>query len=255
MGEYFNKKMKSSADLIFGTRALIEAIKAGQTIDKVLIKVGTANASELNREMMGYLKDYKIPYQHVPIEKLNRVTNKNHQGVIAYISPIPFHEVENIVPSLYEAGKSPLLLVLDRITDVRNFGAICRSASCMGVDAVIIPARGGAQINSDAVKTSAGALMSLPICKTFNLKETLEFLKNSGIRLVSITEKTDNILANCDFSVPSALIMGSEEDGISEEFIEMSDARCKIPISGAIESLNVSVAAGIALYEVARQRG
>lgn len=246
-----NRQGKRS-DLIFGTRALIEAIKGGQEIDKVLIKTGASN--ELIRELLGLLKDYNIPYQNVPQEKLNRVTRKNHQGVIAFISPISFYNIEELVFSLFEEGKTPFFLVLDKITDVRNFGAICRTASCAGVDAVIIPARGAAQINSDAVKTSAGALLSLPICKTFNLKDTLSFLKESGISVYGVTEKTEDLYYSHDFSTPVALILGSEESGISPEYLKMTDANVKIPLTGSIDSLNVSVAAGVLMYEVVKQR-
>lgn len=246
------EKSEKQTDLIFGIRAIIEAIRGGQEIDKVMIKTGTSN--ELILELMALLKDYKIPHQMVPIEKLNRITRKNHQGVLAFISPVEFHSIEEIVPRLFETGKNPFFLILDKITDVRNFGAICRSASCAGVDAVIIPARGAAQINSDAVKTSAGALLTLPICKSFNLKETILFLKQSGIMLYGITEKADTFYYNNDFSVPVALIMGAEDTGISPEYLRMTNKNVKIPLTGAIESLNVSVAAGVVMYEVVKQR-
>jgi 23S rRNA (guanosine2251-2'-O)-methyltransferase len=203
---------------------------------------------------MDALAAHNVPFQAVPTEKLNRVTRKNHQGVISYISPISYHSIEDVLPSLYEAGKTPLLLILDRVTDVRNFGAIARTAECAGVDAIIIPSRGGALISADAVKTSTGALHKIPVCREDNLKTTIEFLTNSGVQIVGCTEKTDDLLYSVDLTLPTAIIMGSEENGISPEYLKRCDARAKIPMAGTIGSLNVSVSAGILLYEVIRQR-
>jgi 23S rRNA (guanosine2251-2'-O)-methyltransferase len=239
-------------DMMFGIRTALEALEAGKTLNKVIIQKGLRG--DLYGELMDALAAHNVPFQAVPTEKLNRVTRKNHQGVISYISPISYHSIEDVLPSLYEAGKTPLLLILDRVTDVRNFGAIARTAECAGVDAIIIPSRGGALISADAVKTSTGALHKIPVCREDNLKTTIEFLTNSGVQIVGCTEKTDDLLYSVDLTLPTAIIMGSEENGISPEYLKRCDARAKIPMAGTIGSLNVSVSAGILLYEVIRQR-
>ena len=239
-------------NMIFGTRAIIEAIKSGKDFDKLYLQTGLNN--ELSRELNLLVKENNIPVQFVPVEKLNRLTNKNHQGVVGYLAVIVYQTVEAILPMVYEAGKVPLFLLLDRVTDVRNFGAISRSAACAGVDAIIIPSRGSAQINADSLKTSAGALHSLPVCRVDNMKETLAFLKESGLQVIACTEKAKDFYFNCDLSLPTAIIMGSEEDGISPEYLKMSDGLVKIPMTGSIASLNVSVATGIILFDVVRQR-
>lgn len=237
---------------IFGIRAIIEAVNAGKTIDKLFIQKGLHN--DLFAELWKLVRLKRINYKHVPLEKINRLTRKNHQGVFAFISPIDFHNIEDVVPSLYEQGKNPLILVLDRITDVRNFGAIARTAECTGVDAIIIPEQNAAAINADAIKTSAGALHKITVCRTWNLKLAIQFMKESGIQLVGCTEKTQDMMYKPDYTPPTAIIMGSEEDGVSPEFLKMCDARAKIPLAGKIASLNVSVATGVILYEVIRQR-
>jgi len=238
---------------IFGIRAIIEAVNAGKTIDKLFIQKGLHN--DLFAELWKLVRLKRINYKHVPLEKINRLTRKNHQGVFAFISPIDFHNIEDVVPSLYEQGKNPLILVLDRITDVRNFGAIARTAECGGVDAILIPEQNAAAINADAIKTSAGALHKITVCRTWNLKLALQFIKDSGIKLIGCTEKTQDNMYKADYTPPTAIIMGSEEDGVSPEFLKMCDARAKIPMSGKIASLNVSVATGVILYEALRQRG
>ncbi|MTI29885.1 23S rRNA (guanosine(2251)-2'-O)-methyltransferase RlmB [Cytophagales bacterium RKSG123] len=237
---------------MFGTRAVIETIRAGKDIDKLFIQRGLSN--ELISELIQEANAYKIPYVKVPVEKLNRITRKNHQGAICFLSAVSYASLDHIVSSCFEKGKMPLILILDRVTDVRNFGAIARTAECAGVDAIVVPSRNSAQINSDAMKTSAGALNFLPICREDNLKESIRFLQQSGIRVIACTEKTDALLYSIDFSVPTAIIMGSEEDGVSPEYIKMADGRAKIPMGGNIESLNVSVAAGVIIYEAIRQR-
>jgi 23S rRNA (guanosine2251-2'-O)-methyltransferase len=237
---------------IFGIRAIIEAVNAGKTIDKLFIQKGLHN--DLFAELWKLVRLKRINYKHVPLEKINRLTRKNHQGVFAFISPIDFHNIEDVVPSLYEQGKNPLILVLDRITDVRNFGAIARTAECAGVDAIIIPEQNAAAINADAIKTSAGALHKITVCRTWNLKLAIQFMKESGIQLVGCTEKTQDMMYKPDYTPPTAIIMGSEEDGVSAEFLKMCDARAKIPLAGKIASLNVSVATGVILYEAIRQR-
>lgn len=248
----YHHKKEEKGQMLFGIRPVIEAINAGKDVEKIIIQQGLTG--ELFNELRILLKNSEIPFQYVPVEKLNRVTNKNHQGVIAYVSPVTYQNIENIIPDIYESGKIPLLLILDRITDVRNFGAITRTAECAGVNAIIIPSRGAAQINADAVKTSAGALFNIPICRSENLKHTIDFLKESGLQIVSCTEKTDTYYYEADLKIPTAIIMGSEEDGISEEYLKRSDFRGKIPLIGEIPSLNVSVATGIILYEAVKQR-
>ncbi|WP_204273691.1 23S rRNA (guanosine(2251)-2'-O)-methyltransferase RlmB [Draconibacterium mangrovi] len=239
-------------DFLFGTRAIIEAIKKGKTIDRILIKKGLRN--ELITELQELIKENEISVQYVPIEKINRITRKNHQGVLAFVSPIEFDNVETVIPGIYEEGKTPLLLVLDQITDVRNFGAIARSAECAGVQAIIIPEKGMARIGADAVKTSAGAIHNIPICKTNNLYHTVRFLKDSGIKIVAATEKGDKLYTNADMKSPLAIVMGSEDTGVSAQILKLADEQLKIPILGQIESLNVSVSAALMIYEAVRQR-
>ena len=238
---------------IFGIRAIIEAVEAGKTIDKLFIQKGLHN--DLFAELWKLVREKRINYKHVPLEKINRLTRKNHQGVFAFISPIDFHNIEDVIPKLYEEGKNPLVLVLDRITDVRNFGAIARTAECSGVDTILIPEQNAAAINADAIKTSAGALHKVTVCRTWNLKLALQFMKESGIQLIGCTEKTQDDMYKPDYTNPTAIIIGSEEDGISPEFLKMCDARAKIPMNGKIASLNVSVSTGVILYEAIRQRG
>ena len=244
--------MMNREDFVFGTRAVIEAINNGKTIDKILIKKGLSN--ELFQELQILIKENNIVVQSVPVEKINRVTRKNHQGVLAFISPITFDNIDNILPGIYELGQDPLLLILDQITDVRNFGAIVRSAECAGVHAIIIPEKGMARIGADAVKTSAGALHNLPICKVNNLYKTIQFLIDSGIRIVAATEKGDKLYTDTNFNCPVGIVMGSEDDGISQQILNIADEQLKIPILGKIESLNVSVSAALMIYEAVRQR-
>jgi 23S rRNA (guanosine2251-2'-O)-methyltransferase len=243
---------KPAQDFIYGTWPVMEAIKASKEFEKVLIQHGLRN--EVIKEVIFELKKLDIPYQFVPIEKLNRVTRKNHQGIIAYLSPVTFSKIEHVLPGIFEKGEDPFLIVLDKITDVRNFGAILRTASCTGVHAVVIPAKGSALLNSDTVKSSAGAIYTLPICRSDNLKDTLDYLKNSGLKILAATEKGDNIYYDEQLTGPVALIMGSEGEGVSPEYLKRSDILVKIPMVGTIYSLTVSVAAGVMLYEIFRQR-
>lgn len=246
-------KKESTDDIVFGIRAIIETIQAGKEIDRLFVQKGLSN--DLIKELVKVARDYKIPFANVPIEKLNRITRKNHQGAIAFISAINYSSLDNIVSETYQNGKEPLILMLDRVTDVRNFGAIARTAECCGVDAIVIPSRGSAAINADAMKTSAGALNYIPVCREDNLKVTIQYLKDSGMTIVACTEKTHKLISEVNLNQPAVIIMGSEEDGISPEYLKLADARGKIPMIGKIESLNVSVSAGIAIYEAARQRG
>jgi len=239
-------------EYIYGTRAVIEAINKAKTIERVFIKTGLQN--ELIQELLGLIKEHEIAVQFVPIEKINRITRKNHQGVLAFVSPIDYANIEILLPTVYETGKDPLLLVLDQITDVRNFGAIARSAECAGVDAIIIPEKGMARIGADAIKTSAGALHHVPVCKVKSLTRTIQFLQESGIAIIASTEKADLIYTSANFRRPVAIVMGSEEDGISDAVLKIADEKLKIPLLGRIESLNVSVSAALLIYEAIRQR-
>jgi 23S rRNA (guanosine2251-2'-O)-methyltransferase len=238
--------------MIFGTRAVIEAIRAGKELESVYIQRDATN--DLIKELKAELAGHNLSYQKVPLEKLNRLTRKNHQGVVAFISPINYADLDNVISSVYEKGEMPLVLILDRITDVRNVGAIARTAECLGAHALVVPSRGGARIGADAVKTSAGALHHIPVCREDNLKDTISRLREAGLKTVACTEKGDKPLAKADLTGPAALIMGSEEDGVSEEYLKLADQQVLIPMIGQIESLNVSVAAAICLYEVVRQR-
>ena len=243
---------KENDQLIYGIRPVMEAIQAGKEVDRMFICRGAKG--ELMGELKELLKERNIPYTEVPIEKLHRITRNNHQDVVCYISSITYHSIADIVPFVFERGETPLILVLDRITDVRNFGAIARTAECSGVHAIVIPSRGAAQVTADAIKTSAGALSKIPVCRETNLRKTIEYLQGSGIRVVAASEKGSNDYFKSDFSGPIAIIMGSEEDGVSNELIRSADELVKIPLAGTISSLNVSVACGVILYEAIRQR-
>ncbi|MGN6398398.1 MAG: 23S rRNA (guanosine(2251)-2'-O)-methyltransferase RlmB [Mucilaginibacter sp.] len=252
MFNHTNRQPRESNQLVFGTRAVIEAIRSGKEIESLYIQRGIGG--ELLNELKMLLHEYNIAAQQVPAEKLNRITMKNHQGVIAFISPIVYQRVEDIIPAVYERGEVPLILVLDSITDVRNMGAIARTAECSGVHAIVIPAKGSAQINPDAIKTSAGALYKIPVCRHNDFMHTIRFIQESGLQIVCCTEKTEEFIYKPDYSMPTAIVMGSEEDGVRNEIIRMADHLAKIPMYGDIESLNVSVATGIILYEAVRQR-
>lgn len=239
-------------DLIFGIRTVIEAVKSGKEVDKVMISKTTQG--DLTKELINLLNECVIPFQFVPVEKINHICKKNHQGVVAFISPVAFHNIEQLIPTLYEEGKTPILLVLDEITDVRNFGAIIRTAECAGAHAVIIPQKGSAQINADTVKVSSGAIFKVPICKVKNMNHTLKFLEESGITIVAANEKSEKALYEVDFTIPVAIILGSEEYGINPASLRYADEIIRIPLYGDIESLNVSASAAVIIYEAVRQR-
>jgi 23S rRNA (guanosine2251-2'-O)-methyltransferase len=243
----------NNSEYIFGTRAVIEALRAGKEIERIFIQKGLNNQlfHELRKELQG--KD--VPYVIVPPQKLDRLSNnKNHQGVVAIISQIVYHRAEDLLGSVFESGKVPLVLILDKVTDVRNFGAIARSAECAGVQMIIVPEQGAAPVNADAIKTSAGALHRIPVCRERNLKTTIDFLKESGLQLLACHEKTDNLIYSANFKLPTAIIMGAEDTGISPEYLRRADVQVKIPMEGKISSLNVSVATGIILFEAVRQK-
>ena len=237
---------------IFGIRAIIEAINAGETIDKVFLQKSLKG--ELFTELESLLRKNDVNCSYVPIEKLNRLTRSNHQGAVAQISPIEFHDMEQLVLKVMESGKTPLFLLLDQISDVRNFGAIIRTAECTGVSGIIIQKKGGAPVNGDTIKTSAGAVFKVPICKVDHIKDAVFYMQASGIKVIAATEKTENTLYDVSFKEPCAIIMGSEDRGINPSILKVVDDKAKLPLLGDIESLNVSVACGAFLYEVVRQR-
>lgn len=252
MIQQYKTKQRPEKDMIFGVRAVIEAIQAGKEVDKILIRRDMTN--DLSRELFSALGEKQIPVQKVPIEKLNKITLKNHQGVIAFISPVAYQRIEDIIPNIYEEGRVPFIVVLDGITDVRNFGAIARTCECAGVDAIVVPLKGGAALNADAVKTSAGALMTIPVCRENNITNALKFLSASGIKLIAASEKAVNSYTEIEMTVPIALVMGSEDEGVAPENLRLCDELVKIPMVGSIASLNVSVAAGVLMFETLRQR-
>jgi len=238
--------------LIYGIRSVIEAIEADKHIEKILLQKGLSN--ELFNQLRTALRGKDIPYQFVPPEKIKKITTSNHQGVIAYLAEVVYYQTEDLLQEVFESGKTPLILVLDRITDVRNFGAVARSAECAGVDFIIIPSRGAAQINADAIKTSAGALHRIKVCREDNLKKTIDYLKEYNIKIIACHEKTDKLIYDANLTDACAIVMGSEENGISGEYLKRCDEEVKIPMTGSIASLNVSVATGIILFEAVRQR-
>ena len=238
--------------LIYGLRPALEAVNSGKEIDKILIQTGLKG--ELFKELFALIRTQKIPFQYVPQERFKKFTNGNHQGVLCFMSAVVYQSVYDILPTVYEQGKTPFILILDKITDVRNLGAIARSAECAGVDAIVLPAKGGAQLNEDAVKTSAGALHKIPVCRHHNLKEVIQYLKDSGLQIIGVTEKAENYYFNTSFTEPLALLMGNEYEGIAWDYLRECTGEVKIPMVGEIESLNVSVATGIVLFEVVKQR-
>lgn len=245
--------MKNKIDYIYGLRPVLEAIRSGKPIDRLLMKKGLRGS--LYYELMEELDKSSIPYQFVPMEKLNRTTNNSsHQGVIAMLSAIEYHDIHTLLPGIWETGRDPLLIMLNNVTDVRNFGAIARSAECFGADCILIPEKGAARINADAVKASAGALNNIPVARVKSIMKALEFLKDSGLKIMSASEKGDNKISAADLSGPAVLVIGSEDRGISPEILEITDTHLSIPMSGSTESLNVSVAAGILLYKIAENR-
>lgn len=244
--------MTDKSEMIFGVRAVIEAIQAGKEIDKILVKKDIQ--SDLSKELFAALKGLLIPVQRVPVERINRITRKNHQGVVAFISSVTYQKTGRPSFLSYSSKARIRFVMLDGITDVRNFGAIARTCECAAVDAVIIPARGSVSVNADAMKTSAGALHTLPVCREQNLRATLQYLKDSGFRIVAATEKGDYDYTKADYTGPMCIIMGAEDTGVSYDHLALCDEWVKIPMLGTIESLNVSVAAGILIYEAVKQR-
>lgn len=239
-------------DMIYGIQPLLEALEAGKEIEKILLQRDSTNPQLL--EIAKRAKELGVPVAKVPDMKLNRVTGKNHQGVIAFMSAVTYASLDNIITEVYAQGQMPFILLLDRVTDVRNFGAIARTAECAGVHAIVIPDRESAQINSDAVRTSAGALAHIPVCRTPDLPDALTYLKENGLQAVACSEKGDGNIYQVDFLAPTVVVMGSEEDGISPGLMEQCDHLAQIPMYGKVGSLNVSVATGIILFEATRQK-
>ncbi|WP_433896359.1 23S rRNA (guanosine(2251)-2'-O)-methyltransferase RlmB [Sphingobacterium mizutaii] len=243
---------RETNQMVFGIRAVMEAIDSGKEIESLFVQRGLSGP--LFSEFKALVKEQNLAFQQVPIEKLNRITRKNHQGVIAVISPITYQDIEDLLPTIYEKGETPLLLMLDGVTDVRNMGAIARTAECAGVHAIIVPKKGSAEINPDAIKTSAGALYKIPVCRHDSLGRVAKFLIDSGVQLVVSTEKTKESIYDVDYTTPSCIIMGAEDVGVSDDLIRIADKLAKIPMFGEIESLNVSVSAAVVIYEAVRQR-
>lgn len=244
--------MIDKSQVVFGIRAVIEAIESGKQVDKVLMKKDLGG--ELARELLSVTREYNVPVQRVPVERINKVTRKNHQGVIAFMAAVDYYHVDDIVPALYDEGINPLVVVLDGVTDVRNFGAIARTCECAGVNCIVIAERNSVSVNADAVKTSAGALNYLPVCRERNLVKAVQYLRDSGFKVMGASEKTDLNYTKADFTGPVAIVLGAEDTGISTDVLKLCDTLVAIPEFGQINSLNVSVAGGIMIYEVVRQR-
>lgn len=243
------EKTQNKQQVIYGLRPVIEALASGQQVERVLIQNGL-NSSLLN-ELRSKLKECDVPFQYVPVEKLNKMTTGNHQGVVATIAAVKYHSFMELVETLPEMAT---VVLLDHVTDVRNMGAIARTAECTGVSALVVPDHGSAAINEDAVKTSSGVLLRLPVCREQNLKTVVNLAKQYGYQVVAATEKGAVHYREVNFRQPTLLVMGNEETGISTELLKMSDVRAKLPIVGEVASLNVSVAAGVFMYEALEQR-
>ncbi len=246
----FDKKSKNN--LIYGIRPVIEAINNGKEIDRIILQRGLTG--DLFKELFRMVREHNIPFQYVPVERLNRYTKGNHQGVVCLMSSVIYQSIYDILPSLYEEGKVPFILLLDSLTDVRNIGSIARSAECAGVHAIIIPSKHTAQLNEDAIKTSAGALHTIPVCRHDSLTDVINYLQQSGVNVVACSEKASLPYYNADFTTPVCIVMGNEYNGISPQIMDICSQKVNIPMCGSIASLNVSVAAGIIMFEVLRQR-
>ncbi len=237
---------------IFGIRAIIEAINANEAIDKLFLQKGLQG--DLFRELEQLIKSKRLNASYVPVEKLDKLTKNNHQGAVAQIAPITFHDLETLYEAVILKKEKPLFLILDQLSDVRNFGAIIRTAECTGVDGIIIQKKGGAPVNGDTIKTSAGAVFKMPICKVDHVKDALFFFQANEVKVIAATEKTDQTIYDISFNEPCAIIMGSEGKGINPSVLKLVNEKAKLPLLGEIESLNVSVACGAFLYEALRQR-
>lgn len=245
-------KQSKATNIIFGRHPVTDAIKSGSHFDKVFIQRGTVGDFEI--EVRKLCREHEIPLQYVPKEKLSKITGGNHQGIIGYLALLTYYKLEDVIPMIYEKGETPLILLLDGVTDVRNLGAIARSAEVCGAHALVVPATGTALINADALKTSAGALTRLTVCREKSLVSTIEYLQNAGMQVFASDLKGERPIYEMDFTAPTALVIGSEDEGVSRGILKRVDERFVIPQKGETDSFNVSVAAGIMLYEVLRQR-
>ncbi len=243
---------KKNADFVFGTQSVLETLRSDKDIEKILVQRNVKN--EAIGEIIRLAKDLNVPVAQVPVEKMNRITRKNHQGIVAFVSSVLYSSLDNVITRAYEEGKVPFIIILDQVTDVRNFGAIARTAECAGVDAIVIPSKGSAQINGDAMKTSSGALNFIPVCREEYLRDAITYLKESGLQIFACSEKATKTVYQADFTVPTAIMMGNEEKGISPAFLEMSDEHITIPMFGQVSSMNVGVATGVITFEAVRQR-
>lgn len=244
--------MSDLSKYLFGVHPVVEALESGKKIEKVIFKQGVDNI-QVHR-IIEMLKSKEIPFQFIPLEKMNYIVKANHQGVIAYIAQVDYADFETMVDDSLKQNSTPLFVLLDGVSDVRNFGAIARSAECAGASGLILPAKGGAAVNSDAIKTSAGALLRIPTAKVTNLRLAVYYLKQSGFKIIAANEKSQNLLYNIDFKKPVAIIMGSEDKGVSDQLLALADEQISIPMTGKIGSLNVSAAAAIVLFESVRQK-
>jgi len=243
---------KSNTQNIYGIQSVLESLDSGIQLNKVFVQKDIRNAQI--DVIINECKKRKIPVQFIPRESSSFPEFKNHQGVVAIVSPVEYFQLENLLPQIIEEGKIPFFILLDRITDVRNFGAIARSAFCAGVHGIIIPENGSAQVSDDAIKTSAGALLKIPVCRERNMKSTMELLNQSGVKTIACTEKANKDISFVSLVEPVCIVLGSEENGISNEVLRKCSVIARIPLDKGLASLNVSVAAGIAMYETVRQR-
>lgn len=244
--------MIDKTQYIYGVHAVLEAIDAGKDIDKILLSK-TLN-DETAKEISERARQLRVPVQRVPVQKIDRITRRNHQGVLAMMAAVTYYRVEDLVPQLFDEGVNPFVVVLDGVTDVRNFGAVARTCECAGVNAIVIPERESVSVNADAVKTSAGALNYLPVCRERNLVNAVKLLRDSGFKIVGTSDKQHLPYTKADYTGPVAIVLGAEDKGISPEIMKLCDTQVLIPEFGSINSLNVSVAGGIMIYEVVRQR-
>lgn len=247
--------MSKQDRILYGVHPVLEALEAGTSIEKIFIRQGKEH--ERIKDIRRLAKDIGVPTQEVPDEKLDRLTRQgNHQGVVAEVTPVAYQDLETVILDLQEQEDIiPLLILLDGVTDVRNFGAIARTAECMGAHAIVVPARGSASLNGDAIRTSAGALNHLPVCRVDHTVDAVMLLQAYGIPTMACTEKVGEPLFTLDLSGPLCLALGAEDKGISRQLLRRVDLLGTIPMTGKVESLNVSVAAGMALMEILRQRG
>ena len=237
---------------IYGIHAVLEALDAGKDIDKIFLSK-TLN-SDTTQEISDRARALRVPVQRVPVQKIDRITRRNHQGVLAMMSAVTYYRLEDLVPQMFDEGENPFIVVLDGVTDVRNFGAVARTCECAGVSAIVIPDRESVSANADAVKTSAGALNYLPVCREHNLVNAVKLLRDSGFKVVGTSDKSKMSYTSANYTGPVAIVLGAEDKGISPEIMKLCDTQVLIPEFGHINSLNVSVAGGIMIYEVVRQR-